>query len=143
MLLTCIFRGDRDFFQVHEADSGQHVEIHLSFTMPGATESVLHDSMVNTLKQNNLWLTSDELAAKRNDEVGFVKNGNPIYTYHQGIADKLMAAITKLASTNLEAAVLFDKIKGKKFISCTSKRLYGKKAIGEGILILTTKTTME
>ena len=31
-----------------------------------------------------------------------------------------------------------DKIKCKKYISCTSKRLYGKKAIGEGISILKT-----
>ena len=49
-----------------------------------------------------------------------------------------MAAITKLATTNSEAAALFDKIKGKKFISCTSNQLYGKKAIEEGISILTT-----
>ena len=128
----------QDFFQVHEVDSRRHVEIHLSFTMPGTTKSVLHVFMVNTLKQNNLWLTSNKLAGKRNNGAVFVKNGNPTYTYHQGIAGKLMAAITKLASTNSEAAALFDKIKGEKFISCTSKQLYGKQAIEEGISILTT-----
>ena len=110
----------------------------MSFIIPEISESVLHDSMVNMFKQNNLWLTSNKLAAQRNNEVGFVKNGNPTYTYHQGIADKLMAAITKLASTNSETTALFGKIKGEKCISCTSKRLYGKKAIGEGISILTT-----
>ena len=89
--------------------------------MPGTTESVLHDFMVNTLKQNNLWLTSNKLAAKKNDEVGFIQNGNPTSTYQQGIADKLVVAITKLASTNSVAVALFDKIKGEKFISCTLK----------------------
>ena len=94
--------------------------------------------MVNTLKQNNLWLTGDELAVKRKDEVDFIKNGNSTYTYHQGIEEKIMAAITKLASTNPEAAALFDKIKGRKFISCTSKRLYGQKAMRKGLSILIT-----
>ena len=61
-----------DFFQVHEADTRQHVTIHLSFTMPQTTESVLHAFMVNTLKPNNLWLTSKEITAMRKDEVGFV-----------------------------------------------------------------------
>ena len=54
----------------------------MSFTMPGTTESVLHDSMVNTLKRNNLWLNSDKIAARRKDEVGFVENGNSDYTHH-------------------------------------------------------------
>ena len=55
----------QDFFQVHEADTGQHATIRLSFIMLGTTESALHDSIVNTLKQNNLWLTSDKLVAKQ------------------------------------------------------------------------------
>ena len=65
----------------------------MSFTMPGTTESVLYNSMVNTLKQNNLWLNSDKIAAKRKDEVGFVENGNSDYTHHQETAEKLMSAI--------------------------------------------------
>ena len=48
-----------------------------------------------------------------------------------------MAAITKLSSTDSAAAALFDQIKGENFIHCTSKRLYGTKAIGEGISIQT------
>ena len=79
--------------------------------MPGTTDSVLYNFMMNTLKQNNIWLTNNELAAKRNDEVVFVQNGNPIYTYNQGTTDKLMAAITKLASTKSVAAALFDRSK--------------------------------
>ena len=54
-----------DFFQVHKTNSGRHAVIHLSFTMPGTTKTVLHDSIVNTLKQNNIWLTSDEIVTKR------------------------------------------------------------------------------
>ena len=53
--------------------------------------------MVNTLKQNNLYLTSDEIAAKRKDEVDFVQNGNPTYTHSQGLADMIQAAIIKMA----------------------------------------------
>ena len=123
---------------LHKADTRWHTTIHLSFTMPGTTEWVLHDSMMNTLKKNNLWLTSEEIAATRKDEVGFVQNGNPTYTHPQGTAEKLMAAITKLASTNSVAAALFDKIKGEKCIFCRLNRLYGKTAIGERISILTT-----
>ena len=127
-----------DSFQVHKADTGRHVTIYLSCTMSGTPESVLYDSMVNILKQNNIWLTSKEIAATRKDEVGFIQNGNPTYTHLQGATEKLMTAITKLASTNSVAAALFDKIKGEKFMFCRSNRLYGKMAIGEGISILTT-----
>ena len=113
----------------------------MSFTMPGTIESVLHKSMVNTLKQNNLWLTSDEIAAKKKDDAGFIQNGNSDYTNHQGTTEKLMAVIIKLALTDsAAAAALFDKIKGENFIQCISKRLYGTKATGEGILIQTTKS---
>ena len=128
----------QDFFQVHEADTGQNATIYLSFTMPGTTEEALHDSMVNTLKQNNLWLISDELASKQKDEVGFVQNGNPTYTCPQGVADKITAAIIKLALTNSVASALVDKIKGKEFIFCKSNKLYRFTAIGEGIQMLTT-----
>ena len=94
--------------------------------------------MVDTLKQINLWLNSDEIAAKRKDDVGFVENGNSDYTHHQGTAEKLMAAIIKLASIDSTAAALFGKIKGENFIQCTSERIYGTKVIGEGISIQTT-----
>ena len=100
--------------------------------------------MVYTLKQNNLWLNSDKTAAKRKDEVGFVENNNSDYTHHQETAAKIKAvakieaAIIKLTTINSTAVVLHSKIKGEKFIQCTSKRIYGSKVIGEGIAILTT-----
>ena len=110
----------------------------MSFTMPGTTESIIHESMVNMLKQNNLWLTSDKIAAKRKDNVCFVLNGNSNYTHHPGSAEKLMTATIKLASTDSTVVAVFGKIKDKNFIQCTSKRIYGTKAIGEGISIQTT-----
>ena len=106
--------------------------------MPGTTKAALHDSMRNTLRQNLLWLTSDELSAKQKDEVGFVQNGNPTYTHPQGLADIIKAAIIKLASTNPEVAVLVDKIKGEQFIFCRSNKIYRFTAVGEGIQMLTT-----
>ena len=95
----------------------------MSVTMPRTTESVLQESMINTLKQNNLWLNSDKITAKRKDDVGFVQNGNSDYTHHQGTAEKPMASIIKLVSTDSTAAALFGKIKGKNFIQCTSKQI--------------------
>ena len=73
--------------------------------------------MMNTLKQNNIQLISDKLAAKQKNKVGFVQNGNPNYTHPQGIADKIKAAIIKLASTNSKTAALVDKIKGENLFS--------------------------
>ena len=128
----------QDFFQVHKANNGQHVVIHMSSTMLGTTKSALHESMVNTLKQNNVWSNSYEIAAKRKYDVDFVQNGNSDYTHHQGTAEKLLAVIIKLASTDSTAVALFSKIKGKNFIQRTSKRIYGTKVIGEGISIQTT-----
>ena len=78
----------QDFFHVHEAND-RNAEIHLSFTMPGTTEAALHDIMRNTLRQNFLWLTSDELSAKQKDEIGWVQNGNPTYTHPQGLAEMI------------------------------------------------------
>ena len=46
-----------------------------------------------------------------------------------------------MALTNLEAAALVAKIKGKKFIFCRSGEIYGNKAVGEGIQTLTTNNT--
>ena len=106
--------------------------------MLGTTEQVLYHSMLNTLKQNNLWLNSDEISAKRSDNVGFVENSNSDYTHHQETATKIEAAVIKLASEDPTAAVQFDMIKGDKFIRCTSKRIYGAKVVGEGIVIQTT-----
>ena len=65
----------------------------MSFTMPGAKESVLHKFIMNTLKQNNLWLNSDELAIKRKDDVGFVQNVNSDKTNQQGTVENVMPSI--------------------------------------------------
>ena len=88
----------QDFFQVYKASSGLQVKIQLVFKMPGITESALHDSMLNTLKHNNLWLTSDKIAAKRSYDVGFVENRNWDYTHHQETAAKIETAIIKVAT---------------------------------------------
>ena len=106
--------------------------------MPGTTEQVLHNSLLNTLEQNNLWLNSDEIVAKRSDGVGFVENRNSDYTHHQETATKIETAIIKVASTDSKAAALYDKIKGEDFIQCTPKRIYGTNVVGEGIVIQTT-----
>ena len=50
----------------------------------------------------------------------------------------IKAAIIKLASTNLEAAALVDKIKDEQFIFCRSNKIYEITAVGEGIQRLTT-----
>ena len=115
----------------------------MSFTMPGTTESIIHESMVNMLKQNNLWLTSDKIAAKRKDNVCFVLNGNSNYTHHPGSAEKLMTATIKLASTDSTVVAVFGKIKDKNFIQCTSKRIYGTKVVRKGILIQTTNNKQQ
>ena len=127
----------QDFFHMHKAND-RNAEIRLSFTMPGTTEAALHDSMRNTLRQNLLWLTSNELSAKQKDKIGFVQNVNPTYTYPQVLVEMIQAAIIKMASMNPEAAALVAKIKGKQFIFCRSNKIYGFKAIGEGIQMLTT-----
>ena len=128
----------QDFFHVHEANN-RNADIHLSLTIPGTIEAALHVSMRNTLRQNFLLLTSDELSFKQKDEVDFVQNSNPTYTHPQGSADMIKAAIIKLASTNPEAAALFDKIKSDQFIFCRSNRIYyGFTAVGETIQMLTT-----
>ena len=93
----------------------------MSFTMPGTIESVLHESLVNTFKQNNLWLNSDKIAVKRKVDVGLVEIRNSDYTHHQETVEKLMPAIIEFASTNSTAVALFGKIKGENFIQCTSK----------------------
>ena len=108
------------------------------FSMPGTTESVLHEFMVNTLKQNNLWLNSNKIAVKRKNEVGFVENSNSDYTHYKETAAKIEAAIIKLTIIDSTAAALYSKIKGEKFIQCTSKRIYQSKVTREGIAILTT-----
>ena len=43
-----------------------------------------------------------------------------------------------MALTNPEAAALVAKIKGEQFIFCKSNKIYGNKAVGEGIQMLTT-----
>ena len=70
--------------------------------------------------------------------MGFVENGNSDYTHHQGTAEKFIAAIIKLSSTDTSVAALFGKIKGENFIQHTSKQIYRTKGIGEGIAIQTT-----
>ena len=64
----------------------------MPFTIPGTTESVLHDSVVNTLKQRNLQLTSDK-KVKRKDDVGFVQNVNSDKTNQQGTVENVMPSI--------------------------------------------------
>ena len=66
--------------------------------MPGTTEQVLHNSLLNTLQENNLWLNSEEIAAKRIDDVGWVENGSLDYTHHQETVTKIEAVITKVAT---------------------------------------------
>ena len=66
------------------------------------------------------------------------QNGNPTYTHQQGQAKMIQAAIIKMTVTYPEAVALVAKIKGKQFIFCKSGKIYGNKAVGEGIQILTT-----
>ena len=76
---------------------------------------------------------SDKSSTKQKDEIGFIQNDNPTYTHSQGLADMIQAAIIQMASTNPEAAVLVAKIKGKQIIFCRLNKIYGFKAVGEGI----------
>ena len=80
----------QNFFDVQEINPS-NAEIHLALTMPGTTQEALHASMKNTLKQYSLWLTSEELAAKQQDWLGWLKNGNSTYTDSQGQAKKSIA----------------------------------------------------
>ena len=75
------------FYQVHETSSEVQVITHLSFTMSEITELVFRYSLVNTLKQKNLWLKSDEIAAKKKAEVGFVDNSILDYAQDQKKVD--------------------------------------------------------
>ena len=106
--------------------------------MPGTTEEALHVSMKNTLKQNSLWLTSDELSAKQKDVIGWIQNDNSTYTHPQGQATTIQDATTTTAVANPEVAALVAKIKGEQFIFRRSGKIYRNKAVGEGIQILTT-----
>ena len=55
--------------------------------MSEITELVFRYSLVNTLKQKNLWLKSDEIAAKKKAEVGFVDNSILDYAQDQKKVD--------------------------------------------------------
>ena len=50
----------------------------------------------------------------------------------------IQAGIIKMASTNPESIALIAKIKGKQFIFCRSNKIYGFKAVGEEIQMVTT-----
>ena len=75
--------------------------------------------------------------------IGWIQNGNSTYTHPKGQATTIQAATTTMAATNPEAAALVAKIKGEKFLFCRSGKIYGNKAVGEGIQILTTNNNYE
>ena len=132
----------RDFFYLHEINASS-AEVHLAFTIPGTTQQDLHASMKNTFKQYFLWLTSEELSAKQQVWIGWIKYGNIIYTDSQGQATKIQEEMTTMAEVNPEAAKQFDKIKfkikGRQFIHCRPGKIFRNNDVtGEGILIYTT-----
>ena len=106
--------------------------------MPETTEQTLHNSILNTLQQLDIWLDSEEISTTRIVDIGWLENGNPDYTHHQATATKIATAITKIAKENTTAAEQFAMIKGEKFIRCSSKKIYKPKKIEAGIKIKTT-----
>ena len=94
------------------------------------TDSKLHDSLPNTLKHNNLWLASEEILAKKSDDIGFVENSNPDYTNNQGLATAIEVKVIELVPKDPRAATILTRVLGPKFIQCTSKKIYGVKVVG-------------
>ena len=64
----------------------------------------MHASLKNTLKNNNLWLASDEISANTYDDVGFVENSNPVYTNTTDMEIAIEEAFSELVKTNKVAA---------------------------------------
>ena len=95
-------------------------------------------SLKNTLKHNNLWLASDEISANTFDDIGFVEDSNPVYTNCKDMEIVIEKAISELVKKDKDAAEIYAKLKGTKFITCTSKRVHGIKAVTEAIAIRTT-----
>ena len=128
-----------DFFEVIEMKDSYSLRIYFAISVPGLTDMELRASLKNTLKHNNLWLASKEISAKTFDDIGFVENSNPDYTNSKEIEIAIEKSIMELVKTDPEAAAIHSKIKGPKFITCTSKKIYGgKNAVTEVIVIRTT-----
>ena len=125
----------RDFFKVDVYSNGLHVKIHLTFLMPGMTEQELQKSIKNTLQHANLWLNNKTIETWRPSDMGFLEKSNSEYTYTHKITTDVVQAITKEAETNPAAAEQLALIKGENFIWCVSKKIYGKKVVGNGIAI--------
>ena len=90
------------------------------------------------MKHNNLWLASDKISANTFDDIGFAENSNPVYTNSNDMEIAIKKSILELVKKDKDAAEIYAKLKGTKFITCTSKRVHGIKAVNEAIAIQTT-----
>ena len=90
------------------------------------------------MKHSNLWLASEEISAKKINDIGFVENSNPDYTNNQELVIAIVAKIMELVAKDPRAATIFTRVKGPKFIQCTSKKIYRTNAVVEATVIRTT-----
>ena len=100
----------KDFFHVVEVKNNLNVQVNLAILFPGMTDSELH-SLLNTLKHNNIWLASEEILAKKIDDIGFVENSNPDYTNSNNLEIAIEAKIVELVEKDQSAATTFTRVK--------------------------------
>ena len=127
-----------DFFQVNKINNTHSYKISFAISFSGMTDMEMYTSMKNTLKHNNLWLASDKISANTFDDIGFVENSNPVYTNSKDMEIAIEKSFSELVKKDKNAAEIYAKLKGTKFISCTLKRVHGIKAVTKAITIRNT-----
>ena len=64
-----------------------------------------------------------------------MENSNPVYTNSTDMEIAIKEAFSELVKRNKDAAEIYAKLKGPKFITCTSKKIHGIRAVTEAITI--------